>query len=124
MNSALRATSVYGPTQTFGTGRAYDLLQGLTVGDDLQVSYTRDRKGALTATAIAYADAHTVTATITAIASDQSSVTLETPDGQTLTLGTPDPRLLDWLGVADQVSVTYTPGPDGTPVLRAVAPVS
>jgi hypothetical protein len=123
VGSALHATTVYGPTLTFGTGQAYDLLGGVAVGDELRVSYTRDRKGVLTATAIAYAGAKTVTATIAAIAADQSSVTLQTSDGQTLTLATADPRLLDWLGVGDQVSVTYTPGADGTPVVRAIQPV-
>ena len=120
---ALSATTVYGPTLTFGTGRAYDLLGGVTVGDELRVSYTRDGKGVLTATAIAYDGATTVTATIAAIAGDQSSVTLQTSDGHTLTLATADPRLLDWLGVGDQVSVTYAPGPDGTPLVRAIQSV-
>ena len=123
VGSALSATTVYGPTLTFATGRAYDLLQGVAVGDDLQVSYARDRRGALTATAITYAGATTVTATITAIADDQSSVTLQIADGHTLTPATPDARSLDWLGVGDQVWVTYTPGADGAPVVRAIQPV-
>jgi hypothetical protein len=123
VGSALNATTVYGPTLTFGAGRAYDLLAGVAVGDDLRVSYTRGRTRALTATAIAYAGAKTVTATIVAIAGDQSSVALQTSDGRTLTLHTADPSLLDWLAVGDQVSVTYTPGADGTQVARAIQPV-
>jgi hypothetical protein len=43
---------VYGPTLTFSTGRAYDLLEGVAVGDRLHVSYTRGRKGTLTAAAV------------------------------------------------------------------------
>ena len=49
MASELSASTVYGPTLTFQTGQAYDLLEGLVVGDDVHVTYTRDRKGALTA---------------------------------------------------------------------------
>jgi hypothetical protein len=60
--SALRAGTVYGPTLTFGTGRAWDLLQGVALGDDLRVSYTRDRKGALTATEVVLAGAPQITA--------------------------------------------------------------
>jgi hypothetical protein len=50
--AALSAPTIYGPTLTFETGRSYELLQGVAVGDDLHVSYTRDRKGALTATTV------------------------------------------------------------------------
>ena len=122
--TALGTTTVYGPTLTFSTGRAYDLLEGVALGDELRVSYTRDRKGALTAGEVAFADARTVTATITAVASDRSSVTVQTPGGSTLTPATADPRLLDWVGVGDEVSVTYTPGADGSPVARQMTAVS
>jgi hypothetical protein len=119
--SALSATAIYGPTLTFQTGGAYNLLQGVALGDDLSVSYTRDRKGGLTAREVAFADARTVTATITAVADDHSSVTLQTADGHALTLATATPRLLDWVGVGDDVSVTYTPGADGgLPVARVI----
>jgi hypothetical protein len=52
--SELSASTVYGPTLTFQTG--YDLLEGLVLGDSVHVSYTRDRKGALTAGDITLAD--------------------------------------------------------------------
>jgi hypothetical protein len=55
--SALSATPVYGPTLTFRVGRAWDLLQGVALGDNLRVSYTRGRKGALTATQVVLAGA-------------------------------------------------------------------
>ena len=55
--SALSGTAIYGPTLTLQTGGAYDLLDGVVLGDNLQVSYTRDRKGVLTAREVAIADA-------------------------------------------------------------------
>lgn len=121
--SELRAPTVYGRTLTFETGGDYDLLDGVVLGDALQVSYTRDRKGMLTADAVAFADAHTVTATITAIAQDGSSVTVQTSGGQTLTLSAVSPRLLSWVDVGEEVSLTYTSGAGGTPVARSVKPV-
>jgi hypothetical protein len=60
--SELSASTVYGPTLTFQTGRAYDLLEGVVLGDNLRVSYTRDRKGALTASEVSLADGTPVTA--------------------------------------------------------------
>lgn len=47
--SALSAPVVYGPTLTFQTGNAWDLLQGVALGDNLRISYTRGRRGALMA---------------------------------------------------------------------------
>ncbi len=121
--SELSAATVYGPTLTFQTGGVYDLLGGVVLGDSLHVSYTQDRRGALTARVVAFAGARTVTATITAVADDRSSVTVQTATGNTLTLTTADPRLLDWVGVGDDVSLTYTPGAGGTLVARAIQPV-
>jgi hypothetical protein len=121
--SELRAPTVYGPTLTFQTGGDYDLLDGVVLGDALHVSYTRDRKGVLTAGAVAFADAHTVTATVTAIAQDGASVTVQTSAGQTLTLSAVSARLLSWVDVGEEVSLTYTSGAGGAPVARAVKPV-
>ncbi|HTU95779.1 MAG TPA: hypothetical protein VMF14_08050 [Solirubrobacteraceae bacterium] len=116
----LTAPTVYGPTLTFQTGDAYDLLESVVVGDALHVSYTRGRQGVLTAATVAFAGARTLTATITAVGDDGSSVTVQTAAGQTLTLDTASPRLLDWLGVGDEVSLTYTPGAGGAPVARTI----
>lgn len=52
--SELTAATVYGPTLTFQGG--YGVLAGVELGDNLRVTYTRDRKGALTAGAITLAD--------------------------------------------------------------------
>jgi hypothetical protein len=122
--SALSSSAVYGPTLTFQTVGAYSLLEGVVLGDNLQVSYTRDRHGALTAREVAFAGARTVTATVTAVADDHSSVAVQTADGHTLTLTAADPHLLDWIGVGDDVSLTYTPGADGgLPVARVIQSV-
>jgi hypothetical protein len=121
--SELSVTTIYGPTLTFLTGSADDLLEGVVLGDNLHVSYTRDRRGALTASEIAFAAARTVTATVTAVADDRSSVTVQTAGGQTMTLTAADPHLFDWVGVGANVSVTYTPGPGGVPVARVIESV-
>jgi hypothetical protein len=119
----LNATTVYGPTLTFQVGGADDLLAGVVLGDNLHVSYTQNSRGALTASEIAFAGARTVTATITAVADDGSSVTVQTAGGQTMTLTPADPHLFDWVGVGDNVAVTYTPGAGGVPMGRAPPPV-
>jgi hypothetical protein len=119
----LSAATVYGPTLTFQTGGADDLLDGIVLGDPLHVSYTRDRKGVLTAGAVAFTDARTVTATVTSVAADRSSVVVQTTGGQSLTLSAASPHLLDWIDVGEDVSVTYTPGAGGPPVARAIQSV-
>ena len=116
----LSAAVVYGPTLTFQTGGAYDLLDGVVLGDALHVTYTQGRKGVLTAGAVTFADAHTMTATIISIAEDRSTVTVQNSGGQTLTLSPATPHLLDWLEVGDAVSVTYTLGADGAAVARTI----
>jgi hypothetical protein len=56
VSGELSASTIYGPTLTFETGRAYDLLEGVVVGDNLRVGYTRDRNGALIASQVVFAD--------------------------------------------------------------------
>jgi hypothetical protein len=65
VGSELHATTVYGPTLTFQTGRAYDLLEGVALGDKLRVSYTPDRDGTLTAGDVTFADGTPVATQIT-----------------------------------------------------------
>jgi hypothetical protein len=118
--SAVRASTLYGPTLTLQTGRNDNLLAGVAIGDSLHVSYARDHKGVLTAATVAFAGARTVTGTITAIADDRSSLTVQTTDGRTLVFAPADPRMLDWIGVGDSVQVTYTPGADGSLEARMI----
>jgi hypothetical protein len=94
-----------------------------SVGIKAAVNYTRGRRGTLTAAEITFADARTVTATITALAPDRSSVTVQSSGGGSLTLAAADPRLLDWVSVGETVAVTYTPGAADTPVAHARQPV-
>jgi hypothetical protein len=65
--SELHATTVYGPTLTFQTGRAYDLLDEVALGDTLRVSYTPGRHGTLTADEVTFADGAPVARQITAV---------------------------------------------------------
>jgi hypothetical protein len=61
VSSELGASVISGPTLTFQTGRAYNQLEGVVLGDVLRVSYARDRKGALTASEVTLADGTLVT---------------------------------------------------------------
>ncbi len=118
--SALSTPTIYGPTLTFQIGAGHGLLDGVAVGDSLHVTYSRDRTGRLTAAAIAFSGARTVTGTITAIANDGSSLSISTPSGLTLTLTVAEPRMLDWSDVGDTIQVTYTAGAGGSLEARSI----
>jgi hypothetical protein len=118
--SALSTATIYGPTLTFGVGRRYDLLDGVALGDDLHVAYTRGGKGALTAAAVTWLNAQAVSGTVSAIAADQSSFTVLTTDGRSVTFATSSPRLLDWLAPGDAVQVTYTAEANRSLIARSI----
>jgi hypothetical protein len=78
------------------------------VGDTLQVAYSENGAGSLLATSVAFPGSVVTTGTVTGVAADGSSFTLQTPSGQTLALAVIDPRLVLALSVGDTVQVTYT----------------
>jgi hypothetical protein len=91
----------------------------IELGDRVQVNYAESRAGSLFATSIAYPGSTTTTGTVSSIAADGSSFTLQTSAGQTLTLALPNPDIAQGLGVGDTVQVVYTTS-GGTSTARVV----
>ena len=115
--SVLRNRTTYGHGYTFDTSGAL----GAEVGDQVQVGYTETPAGSMVATSITYADQTTVSGTVTAIAGDGSTVTLETSTGQSLTLTTAlVGNLLYGLQIGDSVEVIYSPDAAGLLVPHAL----
>lgn len=85
------------------------LVDSSQLGDRLQVTYT-SRPTGLAAHAVqdlAPATPLEATGTITQMAGDESSLSIQTASGQNLTLATEDPSLLDAFAVGQDVQVTY-----------------
>jgi hypothetical protein len=95
-----------GQTLTLATDSS--LLEGFSVGDDVQVSYVQ-AGSALIARDVEPLEEQTLDAsgTITQIAPDETSFTLQTDGGQSVTFQA-DPAALDGFEVGDSVDVIYT----------------
>ncbi|HLY48127.1 MAG TPA: hypothetical protein VKR21_02925 [Solirubrobacteraceae bacterium] len=78
------------------------------VGDVIQVGYQEDPSGALLATSVAYPGSAVMSGTVSAIAPDGSSFTVQTPAGASLTFAVTNPQLLQGVTVGDTTEVTYT----------------
>ena len=123
--SVLRTRTTYGESFTFQTGGQPGLVAGAQAGDKVRVSYAQTRVGSISATAIQYLNTLTTTGTVTAIAADGSSVTIQTPDGQSLAFATSAvPDLIAGLQVADGIQVTYTKEASGALIPRAMQTLS
>ncbi|MFZ0040061.1 MAG: hypothetical protein WAK93_02040 [Solirubrobacteraceae bacterium] len=117
----LKNKTSYGHSFTFQTASSPSLVTGAENGDKVTVTYSETKTGSMTARAIQYAGAVTTTGTVTSVAPDGSSVTLQTPTGQTLTLSTSlVTTLIDGLEVGDGVQVTYSTDPAGLLVPHAL----
>ncbi len=106
--SVLKDRTSYGHTLTFQADANPDLLDGAALGDKVTVSYGPGGSGTLVVSALAYVGAVTATGTVTAIAADGSSFTVQASDGTSLTLSPSFPGLIDALAVGDGIQVTYT----------------
>jgi hypothetical protein len=121
--SALKNKTTYGQSYTFQI--APTLTYGAEVGDTVQIGYTGAMTGSMSAATIQYVGAVTATGTVASIAPDGSSVTIQTPAGQTVTLATSFVlQLIDGLQVGDGVQVTYSTDSDGSLVPHALAVTS
>ncbi|MBV8429913.1 MAG: hypothetical protein JO244_02035 [Solirubrobacterales bacterium] len=80
----------------------------LELGDTVEVSYKESSAGSLFATTLRFPGATTAAGTVSSIAPDGSSFTLQTSAGQALTLTAPDQQLTQDLTIGDSVQVTYT----------------
>jgi hypothetical protein len=121
----LQNQTTYGHSLTFGIGANTGILDGVSAGDHLQVTYQGTGFGSMTASAIAYVGAVTTSGTVTSIATDGSSFTVATPGAAALTLSTgTNIGLSTGLQVGDSIQVTYTQAPSGALTARALTVTS
>jgi hypothetical protein len=114
--------TTYGQSYTFTTSLTPTALQGAALGDTVTIGYRQDRSGAMDLATIAYPGAVPVSGTVTAIAPDDSTVTLTTSTGQPLTLTTAAvPALIAGLAVGDGVTLSYTTETGGVLVPRTLS---
>jgi hypothetical protein len=117
----LKNQTSYGHSLTFGTGLDAAILTGISVGDDLQVTYQGTGFGSMVASAIAYVGAATTSGTVSSIAVDGSSFTVQTGNGTALTFSTgTNPGLASGLEVGDTIEVTYTTAAGGALTARSL----
>ena len=96
-----------------------DVVDGVSVGDQVDVTYFQDTDGSLVADDVEPADDSSsgddqdAIGTVTAVAADGSSLTLHVDGKPDMTFQT-DPSLVDGVNVGDQVDVTYFQDTDGT----------
>ena len=106
--SSFTVLTAAGQTLTFGTPGGTP--SGLVLGDQVTVAYTA-RAGALTARVVIITAVPAVlqaSGTVSALATDQSSLTIAPATGAPLTFSTSgQPALLDGLAVGDAVTVSY-----------------
>jgi hypothetical protein len=123
--SVLRNRTSYGQDYTFEIAANPALSYGAELGEVITVGYTQARNGVTSAQSVLYRGAVTTTGTVTAIAEDGSSTTIQTPDGQTVSLATTlVPDLINGLLVGDTISVTYAGDPSGLLVPHALTVLS
>ncbi|HEY2771651.1 MAG TPA: hypothetical protein VGI87_13840 [Solirubrobacteraceae bacterium] len=123
--SVLRNRTSYGQNYTFEIAADPALTYGAELGDVITVGYSQARNGITSAQSVLYRGAVTTSGMVTATAEDGSSVTIQTPAGQTVTLATTlVPDLIDSLLVGDTISVTYAKDPSGLLVPHALTVLS
>ena len=122
--SSFTAEGADGQPVSYLTAGASGLLSGLAAGDSVQISYTKGTGGTRTARAVKLVSAPAATqvsGNVTAIATDYSSVTVQTAGGQSLTI---DSGLLSstvqGLSVGGAIDVAYVTLPDGSLVAQAI----
>lgn len=115
--AVLKNKTTYGQSYTFETSVAY----GAEVGDSVHVSYAETKAGSIVASTITYAGQTTVSGTVTAIAANGSTVTIQTSAGQPLTLATSlVGNLIAGLEIGDAIQVTYSTDAAGLLVPHAL----
>ena len=106
-----------GQSLTLSTGDFTDLVSGLQVGDQVQVSYTKASQGTLTAHSVTITGTPSIsqaTGTVIAIASDRASFTIQTARGPDLTFTTGGlTSIIANVQIGDAVEVSYTQAAGG-----------
>jgi hypothetical protein len=117
----LKDRTSYGHSYTFALAPFSSIAYGAEIGDPVTVSYAGTTSGAMLARTLAYRGAVTTTGTVTSIASDDSTVTIQTPGASTLTLSTATViDLVTGLAAGDQIQVTYAKDAAGLLVPHAL----
>jgi hypothetical protein len=126
--STLTIQTDSGDSMTFQTDS--DIVDGIAVGDLVDVAYYQDTDGSLVADDVSSADDGSgdggedqlATGTVTGVAPDGSSITVAVDGGGAMTFQT-DPDLIDGIAVGDVVDVSYYQDTDGSFVADDVSPV-
>jgi hypothetical protein len=119
--SVLRDMTTYAHSYTFEIDPFSGMAEGAEIGDRISVSYAGTKSAMMLARGLEYLGAVTATGTVTAIAADSSSVTIQLPTGEPLTLATAGvPGLIVGLAVGDGVQVTYAKDASGLLVPHAL----
>jgi phage tail sheath gpL-like len=117
--------TTYGHSFTFQTGANPSIISSAEPGDKVKISYAEAKSGSMTASAIQYVGAITTSGTVSSIATNGSSVTIQTTGGLTLTLSTSTvTNLIDGLQVGDGVQVTYSKDSSGLLIPHTVQTLS
>jgi hypothetical protein len=123
--SVLSNRTTYGHSFTFQTGANPSIISSAEPGDKVKISYAEAKSGSMTASAIQYVGAITTSGTVSSIATNGSSVTIQTTGGLTLTLSTSTvTNLIDGLQVGDGVQVTYSKDSSGLLIPHTVQTLS
>jgi hypothetical protein len=107
----------------FQTGALQNLVDQFQVGEPMSVSYRATRYGTLVASAVSYPGASTLTGTVTAVAPDGSSLTVQPASGAAVTLATGalSGLVAGSVYAGATVTVTYS---SATDTLRTVSPAA
>jgi hypothetical protein len=111
--SVLRSR-ISGQSFGFRYGSLLSLVGQFQAGEPISVKYRQTAYGTLVATAVAYPNATTAAGTVTAVAPDGTSITVQVGDsGPSVTLATGAlSTLLSGVSLGDAVTVTYSQAAD------------
>jgi hypothetical protein len=116
---------VAGQDVAFRSGTLAGLVGQFQPGEPISVSYRQTQYGTLVATSVAYPGATSVTGTVTAVAPDGSSLTVQTPSGSPATVETGGLAglVLGSVTSGEPVTISYS-NVAGTLTLRTIAPAA
>jgi hypothetical protein len=114
---------VAGQDVAFRSGTLAGLVGQFQPGEPISVSYRQTQYGTLVATSVTYPGASSVTGTVTAVAPDGSTLTVQGPSGSLTTVetGSLANLVLGSVASGEPVTVSYS-DVAGTLTLRTIAP--
>ncbi len=117
---------VAGESVAFRTGELQALVSEFQAGEPISVRYKQSPYGTLSATAVNYPGATSLTGTVSAVASDGSSVTVQPSSGSptvTIATGSLQSLVATSTAVGEGVVVSYS-NADGDLTLRSILPAT